>query len=304
MIDISQPKAKISLAAVPYFWSKDSHYSFYQQVEKLPVDIVYLGETVCSKRRSMKLADWLDIADSLTKSGKQVVLSTLTLLEAESELGYLTKLASQKDYLIEANDMAAIQVASENNNSFVAGCAINIYNNQSLMRLKELGMVRWIVPVELGCNDLVPMIKLAEEQGIEIEYQVFGRMPLAYSARCFTARHHQLSKDQCQLKCLDDEQGILVNTQEGDDFAQINGIQTQSSKVSNLINQSLSLQNHGVDVFRIVPVSAVDTLEVIKQLNEGFTNQAEPQFDPSQMKENYQYCNGYWFQIEGMNNIS
>jgi len=303
MIENNQLKPKISLAAVPYFWTKENYFKFYQQVATLSVDIVYLGETVCSKRRTMKLVDWLDIAELLSRNGKQVVLSTLTLLEAESELIYLTKLASQKDYLIEANDMAAVQVARQNNNTFVAGGAINIYNTQSLLRLKKLGLVRWVVPIELGCDDLASMIEVAGHEGIEIEYQVFGRMPLAYSARCFTARYHQLAKDQCQFKCLQDEQGILVRTQEGDSFTQINGIQTQSAKVSNLINQSLSLLNHGVDILRVVPVSPTDTLEVLTQLIDGFNLQAEPSFDPSRMMENYQYCNGYWFQIEGMSNI-
>ena len=114
---------RVSLAPVPYFWSQDAYFGFYRQVAESPVDIVYLGETVCSKRRTMGLQDWLQVAELLSKSGKQVVLSTLTLLEAESELKYLTNIASQKDYLIEANDMAAVQFAAENGNAFVTGCA-------------------------------------------------------------------------------------------------------------------------------------------------------------------------------------
>lgn len=297
-------ETKISLAAVPYFWSQEKHRAFYQQVSSLPVDIVYLGETVCSKRRSMKLSDWLNIASLLTAAGKQVVLSTLTLLEAESELGYLSKIAAQKDYWVEANDLAAIQVASQHQNEFVAGCAINIYNNQSLKQFKKMGMKRWVVPVELGRDDLEPMIEFAHQNAIEVEYQVFGRMPLAYSARCFTARHHQLAKDQCQFKCLQDEQGILVNTQEGDAFAQINGIQTQSAKVSNLINQTHDLITQGIDVLRVVPIAAEDTLEVIRQLSKVFEQQKSAQFEPDKLSNSYQYCNGYWFQIEGMNQAS
>jgi len=180
---------KISLAAVPYFWSAEVYRSFYQQVASSAVDIVYLGESVCSKRRSMKYEDWLEIALQLTQAGKQVVLTTLTLLEAESELKYLTRISTQKEYLVEANDMAAIQVASENKNPFVAGTAINVYNNQSLGILQKLGMSRWNIPVELGRHDLLPMISKAKEMEVETEYQIFGRMPLAYSARCFTARH-------------------------------------------------------------------------------------------------------------------
>jgi len=301
---IKQPSMKISVASVPYFWSKEAYFKFYQHIAKSPVDIVYLGETVCSKRRTMTFQDWLEIAKQLTDAGKQVVLSTLTLLEAESELSYLSKIASQKDYLIEANDMAAIEVASQQNNAFVAGCAINIYNNQSLQRLKKLGMTRWQVPVELGKDDLASMADYAKSHDIEVEYQIFGRMPLAYSARCFTARHHRLAKDNCQFKCLDDEQGILIKTQEGESFAQINGVQTQSAKVSHLIDHCQSLANSGVDVVRVVPVSAADTLEVIRQLS-TILNQTEPaKFDPERLNNQYEFCNGYWLQIEGMKYVS
>lgn len=288
---------KISLAAVPYFWSKDEYYSFYQQVAQAPVDIVYLGETVCSKRRSMKFQDWLDIALLLQQAGKQVVLSTLTLLEAESELRYLSNIARQKDFLVEANDMAAVQVANEHGNPFVAGVAINIYNNRALGLLNKLGMSRWCVPVELGREDLAPMLAHARLLGVEVEYQVFGRMPLAYSARCFTARHHQLAKDDCQFKCLDYEQGIPVKTQEGDSFAQINGIQTQSAKVSNLIDRWRELEAAGIDVLRLVPVASADTITVVKQLYSTMHG-AEENTEPLDGK--YEFCNGYWLQHEGM----
>ena len=290
---------KLSVAPVPYFWSKDAYLEFYKAVERTKVDIVYLGETVCSKRRTMTMQDWLDIANSLTAAGKEVVLSTLTLLEAESELNYLKNIARQKEYLVEANDMAAVQVAFENENRFVAGCAINLYNNQSLTRFGQLGMSRWVVPVELGKEDLNPMIQKAQALGIEVEYQVFGRMPLAYSARCFTARHHHLPKDNCQFKCLEDEQGLKIKTQEGDSFAQINGIQTQSAKVSNLLNYLADLEENGIDIARIVPVTAEDTLQVIDLVTSGAAMTA----DLSQFNFGYEYCNGYWLQAEGMSYV-
>ncbi|WP_246119386.1 U32 family peptidase [Aliikangiella coralliicola] len=293
---------KISVASVPYFWSKEAYGAFYSALSQTPVDIVYLGETVCSKRRSMKFSDWIEIAEVLRDSGKQVVLSTLTLLEAESELKYLTKIARQKDFLIEANDMAAVQVASENGNSFVTGCAINVYNNQSFSRLSRLGMKRWCVPVELGQRDIIPMVSLADKLGVEVEYQVFGRMPLAYSARCFTARHHQLDKDNCQFKCLNDEQGILVKTQDGDSFAQINGIQTQSAKVSNLINRWSELKEAKIDIARIVPVSAEDTLQAVDVLSNSINKKT--QSSSTYLAQDYEFCNGYWLQIEGMKFVS
>ncbi len=291
---------KISVAAVPYYWSKEAYYNFYNKVALSSVDIVYLGETVCSKRRNMKYDDWLEVANILTLAGKEVVLSTLTLIEAESELSYLSKIAQQKKYLIEANDMSAIEVASQNNNSFVAGCGINIYNNQTMARLISLGMVRWQVPVELGQDDIALMTPFAKKNHVEIEYQVFGRMALAHSARCFTAKHYQLPKDKCQFKCLQDEQGILVKTQEGDSFAQINGIQTQSAKLSQLLNHCDDLRERGIDILKIVPISAEDTLEVINQLTGILKGPNENKFDAKRLQNQYEYCNGYWMQIEGM----
>jgi len=288
---------KISLAAVPYFWSQEDYISFYHKVAFTSVDIVYLGETVCSKRRSMKLQDWLNIADRLTQVGKQVILSTLTLLEAESELKYLGNIARQKDYLVEANDMAAIQLAHEAQNAFVAGTAINVYNNRALTLLQKQGMTRWCVPVELGQQDIAPMVSHCRTLGVDVEYQVFGRMPLAYSARCFTARHHQLPKDDCQLKCLDYEQGLKIKTQEGDSFAQINGIQTQSARVSNLLDRWQELQTSGIDILRIVPVSAMDTIKTINQLAAMIQGSDET---GESITGDYEFCNGYWLGVEGM----
>jgi len=82
---------KLSLGPILYYWSREQVIDFYKSISGAPVDVVYLGETVCSKRRLMRFDDWMDVADMLEKSGKQVVLSTLTLLEANSELASLKK---------------------------------------------------------------------------------------------------------------------------------------------------------------------------------------------------------------------
>jgi collagenase-like PrtC family protease len=288
---------RVSLAPVPYFWSKERYQAFSRSVAESPVDIVYLGETVCSKRRAMRLEDWIDIAQLLSQHGKQAVLSTLTLLEADSELRQLTRIASQKDFLIEANDIAAVQVASENDNAFVVGSAINVYNNRTLALMKTLGMRRWVVPVELGRDDIQPMMEFTREFNVEVEYQVYGRLPLAWSARCFTARHLDLRKDDCQLKCQDYEQGIAVYSQEKQVFSQINGIQTQSGHVTNLLERWLELRAAGVDILRVVPVAAADTLKVLDYLHSQVID--EPSIPP-ELANDYAYCNGYWLQRAGM----
>ena len=67
---------KLSLGPIQYYWDRDTVFDFYKQIAETPVDIVYLGETVCSKRRLMRDEDWLEIAAQLKQAGKEVVLSS------------------------------------------------------------------------------------------------------------------------------------------------------------------------------------------------------------------------------------
>ena len=71
---------KLSLGPILYFWPREQVLDFYKQAATWPVDIVYLGEVICSKRRLLKPDDWLAIAEELRAAGKEVVLSTLALV--------------------------------------------------------------------------------------------------------------------------------------------------------------------------------------------------------------------------------
>jgi collagenase-like PrtC family protease len=126
---------KLALGPVLYYWQRDALFEFYGQVENAPVDIVYLGETVCSKRHTFRLEDWLAVAQKLAASGKQVVLSTQALIESESDLKNLRRQTENGNYLVEANDMGAVHLMS--GKRFVAGPHINTYNPQTLALLAE-----------------------------------------------------------------------------------------------------------------------------------------------------------------------
>lgn len=89
---------KYALGSVLYYWPKQELYDFYQQAAQSEADIIYLGETVCSKRREMKPADWIELAKTLALSGKQIILSTLALLQAPSELKEISKLVDNGDF--------------------------------------------------------------------------------------------------------------------------------------------------------------------------------------------------------------
>ena len=47
---------KLSLGPVLYYWDKEQLGRFYSEMSTLPLDVIYLGETVCSKRPSCSLS--------------------------------------------------------------------------------------------------------------------------------------------------------------------------------------------------------------------------------------------------------
>ncbi|HKJ75891.1 MAG TPA: U32 family peptidase, partial [Gammaproteobacteria bacterium] len=116
---------KLALGPILYFWSREAVYGFYKEVADLPVDTVYLGETVCSKRRALRTEEWIELADELAAAGKQPVLSTLALVEAESELKAMRRLVENGRHPVEANDMAAVRMAHQAGTPFVAGPHLN-----------------------------------------------------------------------------------------------------------------------------------------------------------------------------------
>ena len=243
---------KLSVGPIQYFWEREQVLGFYDQLALSAAEIVYLGEVICSKRRLVNADDWLAIGTELRQSGKEVILSSLTLLEAASEMGALKKLCNNDDFMVEANDVAAIQLLSTAGKDFVTGPSINIYNNSSLRLLAGKGMKRWVLPVELGLETLHDL-QAQRPEGVETEVFALGRLPLAYSARCYTARSHNLPKDDCQFKCLDYPDGRLLKTREDQEFLVLNGIQTQSALTHQVLDQVAELEALGVDVLRVSP---------------------------------------------------
>jgi collagenase-like PrtC family protease len=293
---------RLSLGPVPYYWPRETLLDFYARIAASPVDIVYLGETVCSKRRSLKHADWVELAANLQAAGKEVVLSTLTLLEAGSELGSLRRLCEEQGFMIEANDMSAVQLLS-GDNAFVTGPAVNIYNSRTLSMLAGLGLQRWVLPVELS-RDTLAAIQSERPVGVETEVFAYGRLPLAYSARCFTARAHNLPKDDCQFRCLDYPDGLLLSTREDEPFLVLNGIQTQSARTLNLIGELDDLIALGVDVLRISPQSRhteaiIEAFHACLQDRAGISGAITElgKFQPAGS------CNGYWHGDAGMDSL-
>ena len=292
----------LSLGPVLYHWPREQLFSFYQDMADSPVDIVYLGETVCSKRRPLKLDDWMGIGHELKEAGKQVVLSSLALIEADSELLSLKKVCENGVFLVEANDMAAVHMLEKMRLPFVGGPTLNLYNQHSISVLAKSGMQRWVMPVELSRQTFTD-ISNSLPDNVETEVFAYGRLPLAYSARCFTARVSNLPKDDCQLRCLDDPDGLLLKTREQQDFLVLNGIQTQSAHSFSLLSSEQQIPD-GINVLRISPQST-HTLDIIRIFDQWRNDHDEaPALDKSlESLMPTGACSGYWVGEPGMNQL-
>ena len=285
---------KLALGPLLYYWPRATVLAFYDRVADSAADTVYLGEVVCTRRHELRLADWLDLGRALAAAGKEVVLSTPVLIESESDLKLVRRVTGNGIFSVEANDMGAVNLLS-GGTPFVAGPHLNVYNPQTLALLREAGARRWVAPIE-ATRTLVSEIVAAAPADMETEIFAYGRLPLAHSARCFTARRNNLPKDDCRFSCLQHPDGLALETREGEDFIVLNGVQTQSANVHSLSDELEELSQMKIHGVRVSPQSThtLDVLALFKARLAGAITRSEARkalagFAPAAL------CNGYWY---------
>lgn len=241
--------ADLSLGPLLFNWSPESTMDFYARIaDESPVDRVYLGEVVCSKRIPFLGAFLARAAERLTAAGKSVIWSGLALPATDREQSMSAALAGIEDE-IEINDMSILLLRERR--PFAAGPFLNVYNELAAMQLVSMGCVRLCANIELSLDAIGAIHKSLPN--LPIEVYAFGRLPLALSGRCYHARAHNLHKDACQFVCDRDPDGRSVRTVEGQDFLAINGTQTLSNGVQVPGMPMDQLSEAGVTTLRLSP---------------------------------------------------
>ena len=294
---------KLSLGPLLYYWPRQSVLDFYAGIADSTIDIVHLGETVCSRRHELRLDDWLEVAAMLADAGKESVLSTQSLIESESDLKTLRRLCAQTQFSVEANDMGAVRLlAKAGRRDWIAGPTLNIFNPHTLDLMAQSGATRWVVPPEMSGAQL-DELRSRLPTALEAEVFAYGRLPLAHSARCFTARHYNLQKDTCEFRCLGISDGLSLSTREGEPFLTLNGVQTQSARVHNLLADLPALAN-SAEVLRISPQGS-HTREIVELFRTALDARQTPKaaFDASLPLMPDAPCNGFWHGKPGVDQL-
>lgn len=286
--------ATLVMGPVLYNWTPEAWRDFFFRIaDEADVDEVCVGEVVCSKRAPFFMPYMPDVIERLRAADKRVILSTLALIMTTREMEGVRDAAAidDPDILVEANDVSAAALLS--GRPHAVGPFVNVYNEGTLAYLADNGARTVCLPVELGLDALAA---LAKDSPAQLEVLVFGRLPLAISARCYHARVHNLHKDGCQFVCAEDPDGMEVETLDGDPFLAVNGVQTLSYAYADLSASVPELLNLGIRRLRLSPHANVDMVavaEAFRGVSEGTLAAKEAHARLQAGSDNATFCDGY-----------
>ncbi len=295
---MSATAARLTLGPLLFNWPAEARRDFYLRIaDEAPLETVCLGEVVCAKRAPFFAPYVTQVIERLERAGKEVVHSSLALVMTEPERQELRALAGAEDLFVEANDLAC--VALMDGRPHAVGPYVSVYNEGTLAYLARRGAVRVSLPFELPAAALQALAAAAEP--VELEVQAFGRIPLAVSARCYHARAHGLHKNSCQYVCEADPDGMALETLDGRPFLAVNGVQTLSHGIGNLIAELDALGGMGIRRFRLSPhgVDMVAVAETFRARLDGRMDAAEGEARLAELVPFAPFCDGFYHGREG-----
>ncbi len=292
---------KLTLGPCLFNWKVNDWKDFYFKIaEESVINEVYLGEVVCYKRWPFFEVALEDVIKRLQSCGKKVHLSGFSLILSDLEMNTTKKfieIANNNGYLIEVNDIGLLGLLK--NKPFIVGPTINVYNESTMETLANQGATRFCFPYEIDKESLNILSKTTL---CEKEMFVFGRMPLAIAARCYHARIHKTTKDDCKYVCEKDYNGKPISTLLDENFLAVNGTQTMSFSYNNLIGELLEMQNLGINVFRISPhfFDMVSIIQSFKDVLDKKISSSEAMHKiKTIMPNDTKFSNGFYNGIEG-----
>ncbi|PRY26505.1 collagenase-like PrtC family protease [Aliiruegeria haliotis] len=297
---------RLTIGPNQYFWSAKKKIDFYNRIaDEAPVDTVYLGEVVCSKRQPFFDDHLPEVAERLQRGGKTVVVCGLAEVMLKRERKASEALVETADlWEIEVNNAAAL--LHMGGKAHRVGQFMNVYNPETMRHLSARGATHFCVPAELPGESVALMADEAAKLGVGLEVQVFGRASLATSARCYHARAHGRTKDNCQFVCEEDADGMPLDTRDGQSFLRVNGIQTLSHSYVNLVAEAPDMARMGVSDLRLMPqdVDMVAVARCFADVAKGAIDGTEAEARLDAMSLEPPFSNGFWYGEAGHRRIA
>ena len=299
-------RMELTLGPVLFNWAPDVWRDFYfRMADEAPVDTVVIGEVVCSKRTPFFAEQIPAVVERLQAAGRRVVLASPILVTLERERDAVRELvASAGDFLIEANDMGCL--AQLSGRPHWVGPFVNVYNEATLAWMAGRGATSVSLPGELTGQAIAALGQAAGPLGVDLEVQVFGRLPLAISVRCYHARALGLHKDNCRFVCSEDADGLEVTTVDGEDFLAVNGTQTLSHTYVGLTAEVTELRAVGVRRLRLSPHSCdmVAVARLFRDLADGALGAPEASGRLAMLAGSVRLSNGFYHDREGVSAVA
>jgi len=295
-MEMTVEQSQLTLGPVLFNWAPEVWRDFYFRIaDEAPVATVYIGEAICSKRAPLFEPHLAEVSERLTKAGKTVVYSTLTEVMSKLDRDLVESVCAADNALVEANDGSALFYLR--GRAHHIGPYVNAYNERTLTVLARNGARSVCMPPEMPSTAIAVLAGEAAKLDVALEVQVFGRIGLALSARCYHARAHGRTKDSCRFVCEEDPDGMPLRTVENASFLTVNGIQTLSHDYLNLIGEMTELEAIGAHRFRLSPHSCdmVEVADTYRAVLDGRLEAAEATERLSALKLGAPFSNGFYY---------